>query len=266
MHSTLTALIDRLDNPRIAEADVIAWGSPVPSFGDLSVAKVATLGLNPSRREFVDASGTELSGPLRRFHTLNSLGLVSWPEADCRHLQAILDSCKHYFARNPYRGWFAKLEQVISGTSASYFDPTSPACHLDLVPYATGRKWAELSLQQRSSLISATADTLGALMRDSPLQLLILNGKSVVDLFQQVASVKLSKNPVEDWSLSRHSGHPVAGYAFRGSARSIGGIDLGREMAVVGFNHNLQSSYGVTAEVTSSIRSWVSRAAAETLQ
>ena len=66
MHSALATLIDRLDSPAVLETEVIPWGSPVPSFGDLSISRVATLGLNPSNREFVDESGGELQGPLRR--------------------------------------------------------------------------------------------------------------------------------------------------------------------------------------------------------
>src|SRR3712207_6258313 len=86
MYTTLTTLIDRLDSSAILGTNVIGWGCPVPSFGDLSSSKVATLGLNPSNREFVDEAGNELEGPSRRFHTLTSLGLRSWSEVDARHL------------------------------------------------------------------------------------------------------------------------------------------------------------------------------------
>src|SRR5450631_1887577 len=105
MHSALTTLIDRLDRPEMFGTDVIHWGAPVPSFGDLSRAWVATLGLNPSNREFVDDRGDELQGFYRRFHTLNSLGLRSWADADSRHLHLIMDSCRNYFLGNPYDRW-----------------------------------------------------------------------------------------------------------------------------------------------------------------
>ena len=73
MYSALTTLLDRLDSADTQRAAVIRWGSPVPSFGDLTKSDVATLGLNPSNKEFVDNSGNELSGSERRFHTLKSL-------------------------------------------------------------------------------------------------------------------------------------------------------------------------------------------------
>ena len=73
----LTTLLDRMDSAALAGTSVIKWSAPVPSFGDLSSSLVATVGLNPSNREFVDDSGQELCDTDRRFHTLGSLGLES---------------------------------------------------------------------------------------------------------------------------------------------------------------------------------------------
>lgn len=42
-----------------------------------------------------------------------------------------------------------------------------------------------------------------------------------------------------------------------GCARGeLGGIDLGREIRVLGFNHNIQGSRGITSEVRHLIRNW----------
>src|SRR5690348_10521062 len=102
MTDLVSTLIKRLDTGTIANTGIIPWSCPVPSFGDLFTARVATLGLNPSNREFVDEDGNELDGPLRRFHTLRSLGLTRWSDAQEQHKELILDSCREYFARNPY--------------------------------------------------------------------------------------------------------------------------------------------------------------------
>ena len=74
MNAEIINLVSRLADDRIINSSVISWGSPVPSFGDLSNASIATIGLNPSNLEFVDEKGKELDGSRRRFHTLNSLG------------------------------------------------------------------------------------------------------------------------------------------------------------------------------------------------
>lgn len=262
MFIALATLIDRLDSPLISRTDVIRWGSPVPSFGDLSTAKVATLGLNPSNREFVDDSGRELEGAYRRFHTLNSLGLESWAEADTRHLRLIIDSCRLYFLGNPYDAWFKRLDQIVLGANASYYSGFFSACHLDLIPYATSRKWTELEPKQRASLLDIAADTLALLLRESDIRLLILNGKSVVDQFQLMTGVRLQGEEMRDWTLPREKGK-VQGFAYRGVVTSLSGLQLSNRLVVLGYNHNIQSSFGVTTKVIHSIRDWISSVTSE---
>ncbi|MEE9610652.1 MAG: hypothetical protein V3W19_05335 [Desulfatiglandales bacterium] len=265
MHGTLATMIERLGDPGISEASVIPWGCPVPSFGDLLCSTVATVGLNPSNREFVDQTGRELSGQDRRFHTLNSLGLSQWADVDKKHLQLILESCQRYFQNNPYGGWFNKLENLLSGVKASYYIGNIRACHLDLVPYATVCKWTELTPGQRSSLFAVSGNSLGLLLSDSPVKLLVLNGQSVVEQFQKMAGIALKKRAMRSWSLPRNSQPGITGFAYKGVALTIAGVPLKREVLVLGFNHNLQSSFGVTNQVKAAIRQWIARTSEEVL-
>ena len=262
--SVLTTLIDRLDSDAVIGTDIIPWSCPVPTFGDLTSPQLATLGINPSYREFVDPSGEELQGELRRFHTLESLGLETWAEADARHLELILDTYRSYFFCNPYNAWFKKLDFAISGANVSYYDSPSTACHLDLIPFATIRRWTELSTQQRSSLVAVSGDTLGMILRDSQVRVLILNGSSVVKGFQSVAGVSLRAEEIPAWSLGRRSSANVKGVAYTGVAATVSGIKLDRQLKVLGFNHNLQSSFSVTMEVITAIREWITRTAEAT--
>jgi len=257
MNATLSTLIEKLGNLGIAEAKVIPWGCPVPSFGDLSRSRIATLGLNPSNREFVDEAGNELDGTARRFHTLTSLGLNHWSDASPKHLELIMESCRAYFLRNPYDGWFRQLEHIISGTEASYYDTTAQACHLDLIPYATACKWTGLSLDERRALLKVAGDALGHLLKDSPVRVLILNGRSVVEQFQQMAKVCLEKRVMPRWALRRGGDSRVAGFAYKGKVKMLEGIKFRREILALGFNHNIQSSFGVTTEVRAAIRNWI---------
>jgi len=267
MNSTLPTLIDRLNNPAIAHAQVIPWSSPVPSFGDPSNAVIATLGLNPSNREFVDDFGAELDGANRRFHTLKSLGLNAWPDASDSHYDLIRKSCVEYFIRNPYDGWFKRLDNIISGSNASYYGTSKiSACHLDLVPYATSSKWGNLSRDQRDSLLDIAGDTLGMLIRESPIRILVLNGNSVVNLFQKLTNIRLESKIMPEWMLPRKSGLHVNGFAYKGFVKQIGGIDLPHKVLVLGYNHNIQSSFGVTKVVTNSIREWIATTSKENLK
>jgi hypothetical protein len=266
MVDMLSTLVRRMDSLTAEATDVIPWSCPVPAFGDLSTSLVATLGLNPSNREFVDEAGNELNGPDRRLHTLRSLGLTRWSEADAGHLERIENSCRRYFSRNPYNEWFRSLDRIIAGTRASYYSMFAGACHLDLVPYATRCKWTDLTTRQRSSLLSLSGDTLGLLLRDSPVRLIVVNGRTVIENLQRVAGVALDRVAMGDWTLPRQAGSGVAGFAYRGPVRRLAGVDLGRLVLVLGFNHNLQSSYGVTSEVKDAIRDWITHAANEVIE
>src|SRR4051794_29125099 len=116
MVEMLSHLLRQIESPAAASTDVIPWSCPAPVFGDLSTSIVATLGLNPSNREFVDGAGNELQGPARRLHTLRSLGLARWADADAGHIAQIEDGCRRYFARNPYNDWFRTLDLLLAGT------------------------------------------------------------------------------------------------------------------------------------------------------
>jgi hypothetical protein len=258
IYATLSGLVDRLDSGLVGDADVIRWASPVPSFGDLLASQVATLGLNPSNREFVDETGRELDGPARRFHTLNSLGLTSWADADLRHLRLIMASCRDYFRGNPYDRWFRTLDQVLIPANVSYYSSNEySACHLDLIPYATAQKWTGLTPSQRKRLLTGAGDTLALLVRDSPVKVIVLNGRSVVEHFTAAFGATLEAREMTGWSLPRGSGKNVPGVAYRGLVAKLAGIDLEREVLVVGFNHNLQSSFGVTTAVIQRVGQWV---------
>lgn len=263
MREMLSALIERLVHAASLQTDVIPWSSPVPAFGDPMRARVATLGLNPSNREFVDCSGNELDGASRRFHTLRSLGLSRWSEANEYHTQLIMESCCAYFYRNPYDSWFKKLDFVISGTEASYYGESELACHLDLIPFATAHKWTELTRQQRFTLLKISGDALASLIRESPIQLLVLNGRSVVQQFEEISGKTLDRRQMSRWALPREAHAKVLGYAYSGAVSEVSGIKLGRELLVLGFNHNIQSSFGVTKQVTEGIRDWIAKASME---
>ncbi|WP_249384114.1 hypothetical protein [Chitinivorax sp. B] len=259
----LSSLVHRLDGPHLASLEVIPWAAPVLSFGDLSRSKVATLGLNPSNREFVDVYGNELTGHDRRFHTLGSLGLKRWADVRDEHLEQIRESCSEYFAGNPYDEWFQALNKLIAGANASYYGMFADACHLDLVPYATRCKWVELSSSQRADLLKATGDALGLILRESAVDVLVLNGQSVIENLQAICGCTFQRDAVPDWTLPRRASKGVAGYAYTGNICQISGIGLGREISVLGYSHNIQSSFGVTTQVKTAIQHWITQNAHE---
>lgn len=257
MYSTFATLIDRLGHPDFEKSGVIEWAAPIPAFGDVSIAKLATVGLNPSNREFVDRAGKELLESDRRFHTLKSLRLSDWSQAKAHHVRLMLDYCVLYFARTPYDVWFRPLDRLVLQTSFSLYG--SGACHLDLIPYATIPKWGQLSKEQRARLLRLNRDALALALRDSPIRVLVLNGKSVVRHFEDISLTKLREKEMDSWSLPRRQGYSVTGFSYRGTIETLAGLAFPQPILVLGYNHNIQSSFGVPSTVIEAIGSWVAK-------
>lgn len=258
MYAAMATLLDRLDAGFPGSENVIGWGCPVPYFGCMEKSRIATVGINPSSREFVDGSGRELTGTDRRLPTLRSLGLATWADAAWAQLRSIVGACSTYFEGNPYDRWFGVLDRLLEGTPASFYSPSEPASHLDLIPYATVDKWTNLLPRDRSALLSAGSDALGLVLRDSAIEVLILNGRSVVRHFEFLAGVELTERAMPAWRLPRQASGGVRGCAYFGTVDAYGDLALCRSIAVLGFNHNLQSSFGVTASVVHGIGEWIS--------
>jgi hypothetical protein len=255
--ATATTSVYRLARGDVDAQPVMTWTCPVPYFGRLRHSTLATLGINPSNREFVDATGGELDGDNRRFPTLGSLGLRTWADASSLDVTAIVSACDQYFSRNPYCRWFDTLDAVVRPTGVSYYSVETPAAHLDLVPYATHVKWGALRQHQQRVLLRCGQDLLACLLRDSMVELLVLNGASVVREFEEVAGVNLTRALNPAWDLPRRGSERVRGVAYTGSVDHIGAVDLGRSITIAGFNHNLQSSFGVTKRAMEAIARWL---------
>lgn len=253
----LKILIRRLDKLASKDLGLIPWSAPVISFGSIKKSKIATLGLNPSDKEFINKFGKEIDGKSRRFHTLSSLGIESWSEIGPLQIKSILEYCNNYFMNNPYNTWFKKLDYIISGTRCSYYFPYRNACHLDMVPYATKIKWGDLKNSQKDQLLNECANFLGKIVNNSSIEVLVLNGRSVVDNFSKISNVKSNITRKFKWDLPRKTGNNVKGFSFVGSSSAIGNTKLAGELKIIGFNHNLQSSYGVTNKVRDEIRNWI---------
>ena len=162
--------------------------------------------------------------------------------------------CDGYFRRKPY-SWFNRLNTVISGLKVSY---GKGACHLDLVAYATAKKWSRLDPHQQDRLLFVES-TLERLLLSSPIKILVLNGGSVVKHFQYITRVHLEKRIMRDWSTKRKEAFSP-GYAYTGILEDAPGRgSLDRRILVLGFNHNLQGTFGVTTAIVDSIRDWISQ-------
>lgn len=222
-------------------AEVVSDSTPVVAFGDPFVAAVATLGINPSRREFVEKE-TLLSGPSRRLATLGSLGAASCASLTDQHIEEVIGDCARYFDtdRNPYWQWFNPLDKVLrAGTGSSYYDRS--ACHLDLVQWATDPIWGGLEERTREELLVDGLPHLRALLKFGSTRLVLLNGRQVLTQVEAVGLVDLAQCGTMAFGERTCS-------LYQGKRAGV---------RYVGWSTNLQSSFGVSNEFKDRLAGWV---------
>lgn len=107
------AYITRRITQGLARPSEVEHSTPVLGFGNFLEACVATIGLNPSKREFLSPSGHLLVGAAARLESLTSLGLADLVDASTTEQQRILDACLAYFARDTSYHWFDRFTPIL---------------------------------------------------------------------------------------------------------------------------------------------------------
>lgn len=223
---------------------VVAGSTPVVAFGDARKASAATLGINPSLREFVDLGTGKLhSENQKRLETLPSLGASSCESLNDEQVEQVVEGCNSYFKNRPYMSWFGQLEKILkAGLQASYLDGS--ACHLDLSQWATDPVWGELTASKRAALIADGANHLREQLTREHIQTVVVNGRTVWDQVLENELCTIVKQA--EISLGR-AGHT------RGTL--LAGEGLGVQF--LGWTCNIQSSRGITNENRSELASWL---------
>jgi len=78
-----------------------------------------------------------------------------------------------------------------------------------------------------------------------------------------VSDLKITSEDMAEWSIHQKHGHTVKGIAYSGHLKSIGPVLLRRPIRVLGYNLNLQSSFGVSVDVRSNLRNWITQQLAQ---
>jgi hypothetical protein len=189
MVNVAPVVAERIRRPVPSGLSVLPGSLPVVSFGDPDVAVVATLSLNPSWREFQSQRGEWLLGDRCRLASLVSLGVEDPRDlTDAQVAQVVAESHGYFGGPNWYRAWFRWLESLLQGSRAgSYLDGS--ACHLDLVQWATKPAQGDLSPMVWGRLVEHGRDFLRWQLRNSNVELVLLNGASVVREVQRAGLV-----------------------------------------------------------------------------
>lgn len=226
---------------------VVRGSTPVVSFGDATRARVATIGINPSRLEFVDGTGALMEGNAARFISLLALGCDGLREAPQGHIERVYAGCCTYFERNPYRRWFDLLEEPLQSLGASYYQGS--AAHLDLAQWATDPVWGKLPSADRLTLINDGRDFLRWQLAQPQLQLALVNGRTVLDAFARWSGL--------EWTVACE--FP----GLKGKVARVYGCVLPSGLRVLGWSTNLQSSFGVTKKFRQDLGATLARLQSE---
>jgi hypothetical protein len=111
----------------------------------------------------------------------------------------------------------------------SYYDGS--ACHLDFIQWATDPVWSKLPRDDQARLINSDLSFLRRQLLQEKIRILLLNGRGIVRAYLKGFGGKLSESTISGASRVR---------LFTG--RDARGIK------VIGWNINLQSSFGVSNE------------------
>ena len=132
--------------------EILGLSPPVLWFGDHNKKELlATVGANPSRREFLDSrNGYYLKKPKQRFYHLKTPDIQDVCK-DERALEKIIESYNRYFDQKPYRVWFGRpsgstVEGFLNGFGASFYGAKPiGAVHTDLLPFVTMSDFSKLN-------------------------------------------------------------------------------------------------------------------------
>jgi len=216
----------RIRRPAPDGVRVVEGSTPVVAFGDVRKARVATLGWNPSKAEFRDGDGRELVGDSRRLETLTSLNCQDLTTAPRATVARVFRGCNSYFSRHPYHRWFDRLDKVLKCADYSFYDGS--ACHLDLVQWATDPVWSRLNRSEKEALLRADLPMLFRQLELEHIRLLLLNGKGIVRAYRERVALALEEAPARRGRVEIYAGRSPRG------------------LLVVGWNINLQGSFGVS--------------------
>lgn len=224
------AIEARLRGAPPSGCSVVLSSTPVLAFGDFTEAEVATLGLNPSKKEFLGSAGELLLGADARFETLESLGVETLSSAPMAKLDEVVSGCARYFHQNPYWRWFNPLEEVLKEVGVSFSQGT--ACHIDLVQWATDPVWGKLTSESKRCLLDDGLPFLKAQLSSPKLRAVVANGSGVLKCLKKQLNVRLT--PAARLNGPRDRPIDIVMGQLRPGLR------------IIGWSPNLQSSRGVT--------------------
>jgi hypothetical protein len=187
---------------------------PVPFFGDIFKAKIATISLNPGEK-------------LGRLKNLNSLGAArreSLTDDQCKSAMEVME--KYFETRDSSADlgpFWHHLDRAIRGMGFGY-GRGGGTVHLDLVQESTVLRWSALPKQVQAALWESDRDFLAWILTRFPLKVLVCNGKTT---FKRVSGLVRDVRIRHSDALDRLTWYAGTGFLDQ------------RVVGIVGWNHTL---------------------------
>lgn len=178
--------------PQNAKMPIVERSIPVPFFGNIEGAEVATISINPSNLEFEDLYGNILSE--KRFADREF-----WREKDTdtlteNHTEGVYESLYKYFRHNPYKRWFDVLEEYAGNLfGCSYYNGTM--VHLDIYPWATKQKWNKLPVSTKKEALQEY-DLLKRILLNKNFKYIYINGKQTKEQVEKYFNITIPEYPI----------------------------------------------------------------------
>ena len=195
---------------------------PVLFFGDGLTARIATVGLNPSKFEYLDRRGGMLAGRTQRFATTTSLGAPSRAELSDAQADEAIELMRGYYddGKPVYGSYFRHLTNFLAGIGASYHERS--ATHLDLVQESTDPVWNSLDPNERSHLLERDVPFLVWELKNLPhLRAVVCAGKTIGSQLRARVPVDVEETGttkrIRWWLGTAHIGRrdlPIGGWNY----------------------------------------------------
>lgn len=244
-------LIQRIRKPYPAGLPIVPFSTPVVSFGNPNDSQVATLGINPSRREFeTSVPGVLLTSGSKRLVDLQTLDVANTESMTVAQAQEVLEGCFNYFNEDTHlANWFDQLESVVlNPLDASYYgDKSYKALHLDLVQWATNPAWGAIGdLEVSRSLLHEDADFLREQLDAYKFRYILLNGKQVCEQVQDLGIYQLTQVGELPWDSG---GRPMTAKIYTGEGQN-GEIVIGWTLNIQSLRASAEERMRVLAELS----------------
>jgi hypothetical protein len=185
-------MLDFIRRPIPQGLGIVEKSVPVLFFGNIETAKCATISINPSNLEFNDKKNNLLPANKKRFMDRENLGIGSNDTLTQEQAEKVYNSLVNYFRERPYKLWFDWLNRFFDGTSISYYKGS--LIHLDITPWATSKKWGDMTNTEREKIIKAGEGWAKKILDAGQIEYLYVNGKAALEYVEKyIARFEKSK-------------------------------------------------------------------------